>query len=218
VHRVRPPFHTAAVLSALIPGLGQAIKGHFAKTAEILTTGVLIVAAWYFGAAFKGPFSPILIYLVVPVGVVWWWSSQVRDAYTSTHNDSLFPVIPRISRGSLDIQAIGSLFLLAVYTDLYIIQARPDYELKIMGSTLPGYWGVLAKAQSPVLHGFIAVGLIRLRRWGLLVYLVYAAWGIINATVNLVRLAGPHRIRIIFIVSLAMFTAYLWWRRDALKA
>jgi hypothetical protein len=213
-----PPYRTPALLSALIPASGQAIKGHLAKTAEILTTGILIGAAGYLGAAFQGPFSLVLLYVAVPVAAVWWWTQQVRDAYSSTQDDSLFPVLPRPSRGNLDIQGIGMLFLFAVYTDLYIIQARPDYDLKILGSVLPGYWGVLAKAQSPILHGFIAVGLIRLRRWGLLVYLVYAGWGITNAAVNLTRLPGPHRIRLIFIVSLAMFTAYLWWRRDALRA
>lgn len=213
-----PPYPTAALLSALIPAGGQAIKGHFAKTAEILTTGVLIAAAWYLGRAFKGPFSFMLLYVAVPVAVVWWWTTQIRDAYTSMKRDSLFPVLPRPGRGSLDIQAIGLLFLFAVYTDLYIIQARPDYDLKILGSVLPGHWGVLAKAQSPILHGFIAVGLIQLRRWGLFMYLVYAAWGIINAAVNLILLPGPHRIRLVFMVSLAVFTAYLWWRRDALKA
>ena len=211
-----PPFLTAALLSALVPGLGQAGKGEFAKTAEIITLGMLIAAAWYIGAAFRGPLSGVLLYLLTPLASVLWWTRQVRDAYASSTTRSVFPVFPRPDKGSLDIQCIGFLFLFAVYSDLYIIQTRPEYELKVLGSTLPGTWGILAKAQSPILHGFIAVGLMRLKRWGLLVYVVYAVWGIINALVNLVTLHGPHRIRIIFIVSLAVFTVYLWWRRDAL--
>jgi len=213
-----PSYPSAAILSALVPGLGQAVKGQAAKTAEILTLGVLIAAAWYMGYAFTGPFTPTLLYLLTPLAILVWWMRQVRDAYVSSSRESLFPVLPRLSRGSLDIQIIGLLFLFAVYSDLYIIQTRPGYELKILGSTLPGTWGILAKAQSPILHGLIAVGLIRLKRWGLLVYSVYAAWGIVNALVNLAVLPGPHRIRIIFIVSLAVFTAYLWWRRRGLTA
>jgi len=121
--------------------------------------------------------------------------------------------LPRPSPGNLDLQAIGCLFLLAAVTDLYIIQARPDYALKIMGQALPGTWGVLAKAQSPVLHILIGVGFLLVKRWGLFVYLLYAGFGIINAAVNLAVLPGPHRIRIIFMLSLAAFTAYILWRR-----
>ena len=51
------------------------------------------------------------------------------------------------------------------------------------------------------------------KRWGLLVYLLYAAFGLINATVNLAVLPPPHRIRITFLVLLAVFTAYILWRR-----
>jgi hypothetical protein len=208
-----PPYPTAAILSAFVPGLGQAVKGHWTKAAEILILGLLIAIAWYLGFHFRGPFSPVLLYVLTPLGVVLWWTRQVHDAYFALIPGSLFPVLPHPSRGSLDIQIIGFLFLFAVYSDLYIIQARPEYELKILGSVLPGVWGVLVKAQSPILHTFIAVGLIRLKRWGLFLYLVYAAWGIINAFVNLAVLPGPHRIRLVFILSLMIFTAYLWRRR-----
>jgi hypothetical protein len=212
-----PPYLTAAILSALVPGLGQAIKGHSAKTAEILLLGLLIAAAGYLGFHFEGPFSPVLLFLLTPLAVLLWWSRQLEDAYFAPTDATLFSVLPRPSRGSLDIQIIGFLFLFAVYSDLYIIQARPEYELKILGSVLPGVWGFLAKAQSPILHAFIAVGLISLKRWGLFLYLVYAAWGIINAGVNLAVLPPPHRIRIIFMISLAVFTAYLLWRRKAFR-
>jgi hypothetical protein len=200
-------------LSALVPGLGQAIKGHWIKTAETLTLGLLIAAAWYFGYAFEGPFTPALLYVIVPVAAAFWWGRQVHDAYTSADPDSLFPVLPLPSRGSLDLQAIGFLFLLTAFTDIYIIQARPDYGLKIMGTALPGVWGVISKAQSPTLHILIGVGFLLVKRWGLLVYLVYAGFGIVNAGVNLAVLPGPHRIRIVFMFSLIVFTAYILWRR-----
>ena len=199
-------------MSSVLPGAGQLAKGHYVKAAEVFALGVMLGAAWYFGYAFDGPFTPFLLYSL-PLAAVFWWGRQVHDAYASVSAGSLFPVLPLPSRGSLDLQAIGFLFLLTAFTDLYIIQARPDYGLKIMGTALPGAWGILAKAQSPTLHVLIGVGFLLVKRWGLFVYLLYAGFGIINAAVNLAVLPGPHRIRIIFMVSLAVFTAYILWRR-----
>jgi hypothetical protein len=204
-------------LSAFVPGLGQAFKGHWIKTAEILTLWLLIAAAWYVGYAFDGPFTPALLYVIVPVAATLSWGCQIYDAYASGRDRSLFPVLPLPARGSLDIQAIGFLFLLTAYTDIYIIQARPEYGLKIFGTTFPGLWGILFKAQSPILHILIGVGFLLVKRWGLLVYLLYAAFGIVNAGVNLALLPGPHRIRIIFMISLVVFTSYILWRRKAFK-
>ncbi len=199
-------------MSSVLPGAGQLAKGHYVKAAEVFALGVMLGAAWYFGYAFDGPFTPFLLYSL-PLAAVFWWGRQVHDAYASVSAGSLFPVLPLPSRGSLDLRAIGFLFLLTAFTDLYIIQARPDYGLKIMGTALPGAWGILAKAQSPTLHVLIGVGFLLVKRWGLFVYLLYAGFGIINAAVNLAVLPGPHRIRIIFMISLAVFTAYILWRR-----
>ncbi len=189
------------------------LKRHYAKAAEVLAMGTMVGAAWYFGYAFDGPFTPFLLYGLVPLAAAWGWGRQVHDAYSAAGPGSLFPVLPLPSRGSLDLQAIGFLFLLTAFTDLYIIQARPDYGLKILGTTLPGVWGILAKAQSPTLHILIGVGFLLVKRWGLFVYLLYAGFGIVNAGVNLAVLPGPHRIRIAFMLSLAVFTAYILWRR-----
>lgn len=216
--RTGPPYKRAAVFSGLLPGLGQIILGHYRKAAEILTLGLLVGVAWYFGIRFDGPFTPALLYVLVPVAVVLWWGRQVYDAYTSPADGSLFPVLPYLERGSLDIQAIGLLFLLTAYTDLYIIQAKPEYGLKILGTTFPGIWGILFKAQSPILHVLIGVGFLLVKRWGLLAYLLYAGFGTVNAAVNLAVLPGPHRIRIIFMLSLAVFTAYILWRRKRFSA
>ena len=49
-------------------------------------------------------------------------------------------------------------------------------------------------------------------------FLLYAGFGLINAGVNLAVLPGPHRIRIAFMVSLAVFTAYILWRRQRFTA
>jgi hypothetical protein len=212
-----PPYPTAAILSSFLPGLGQAIKGHWIKTAEILILGLLIAVAWYFGIRFDGPFTSALLYVIVPVAAALWCGRQIYDAYASPTDGSLFPVLPLPARGSLDIQAIGLLFLLTAYTDLYIIQAKPEYALKILGTTFPGVWGILFKAQSPIFHVLIGVGFLMVKRWGLLAYLLYAGFGIVNAAVNLAVLPGPHRIRVIFMLSLVVFTTYILWRRKAFK-
>jgi hypothetical protein len=130
------PDRAAAVLSGILPGLGQARKAEFAKTAEILTLGGMLGAAWYMGYAFDGPFSGLLIYLTPFAGLLW-WMVQVQDAYSSYARTSIFPVLPRPSRGCMDVQVIGLVFFFAILTDLYIIQARPQYGLKILGATLP---------------------------------------------------------------------------------
>ena len=78
--------------------------------------------------------------------------------------------------------------------------------------------GILSKAQSPTLHVLIGVGFLLVKRWGLMVYLLYTVFGILNASVNLAVLPGPHRIRILFMLSLAVFTAYILWRRKRFAA
>jgi hypothetical protein len=111
-----------------------------------------------------------------------------------------------------DIRYLGALFLLTALTDLYIILARPDYALTIFCLKPGGWMGLLAKAQSPTLHLLIGYGFLRLRRWGLMLYLAYAAFGIINATANYACF-GYGRIRTVFLISLVAFTLYIAWRR-----
>src|SRR3989442_15853921 len=48
------PHLRAAILSAFLPGAGQLLKGHSVKAAEVLTLGIMLGAAWYFGYAFEG--------------------------------------------------------------------------------------------------------------------------------------------------------------------
>src|SRR5207245_8902810 len=193
---IETPYLRAAILSVFLPGAGQLLKGHSVKAAEVLTLGIMVGAAWYFGYAFEGPFTPFLLYVFVPIVGVVCWARQVLDAYSSSSPGSLFPILPLPSRGCVDLQAIGFLFLLTALTDLYIIQARPDYGLKILGTTLPGFWGVLSKAQSPTLHILIGVGFLLVQRWGLFVYLLYAGVGSTNAGVTLALLPRPTRTRL----------------------
>jgi hypothetical protein len=111
-----------------------------------------------------------------------------------------------------DIRCLGVLFLLSAATDCYIILARPDYALTVFCAKPSGVWGILAKAQSPTLHLLIGCGFLRLRRWSLVVYLVYATFGLTNALANHACF-GYGRIRTVFGLSLVAVTLYIVWRR-----
>ena len=112
-----------------------------------------------------------------------------------------------------DLRFLGAVFLLTAFIDLYIIVKNPTYSLPFFCLKPVGIPGVLAKAQSPTLHILIGYGFLRLRRWSLFLYLFYAAFGLLNATVNYTCF-GYGRIRTILVVSLLVFTAYILWRRD----
>jgi hypothetical protein len=68
------------------------------------------------------------------------------------------------------------------------------------------------KAVSPVLHTAVGYGFLRLRRWSFFLYLLYAAYGMTNAVVNLTCF-GPGRVRITLLITLIIFTLYVLWRR-----
>ncbi|MGH7260496.1 MAG: hypothetical protein ACREI9_07415 [Nitrospiraceae bacterium] len=198
----------AMVLSALIPGLGQAVRGYRAQAVGIflVTTGLLGCTLLLTQAGGGESAAFFLMMLVLP----WWiiqsygaslpdplgWRHTLRTAWAHSH----------------DIRYLGALFLLTAITDLYIILARPDYALTVFCTKPPGVWGILAKAQSPTLHTLIGYGFLRLRRWSLLLYLAYAAFGLTNALANHVCF-GYGRIRTVFLLSLLLFTLYVVWRR-----
>src|SRR5438093_2012483 len=98
------PHLRAAILSAFLPGAGQLLKDHSVKAAEVLTLGIMVGAAWYFGYAFEGPFTPFLLYVFVPIVGVACWARQVLAAYSSRTPGSPFPTLPLPSRGRLDLQ------------------------------------------------------------------------------------------------------------------
>ena len=96
--------------------------------------------------------------------------------------------------------------------DLYIILVNPDYALALFCAKPKGLVGLLAKIQSPTIHLLIGVGFLGIRRWALLLYLAYAAFGFLNTTANFACF-GYGRVRMVFALSLVAFTAYIWYRR-----
>jgi hypothetical protein len=111
-----------------------------------------------------------------------------------------------------DIYAIGVIFVLNVAMDTWLIVKNPAYALPLFGATFTGLPGWIAKIQSPILHGILGYGFLRRRRWAFWLYMAYAAFGLSSALVNLATI-GFGRIRMIFIVSLTLITAYIFTRR-----
>jgi hypothetical protein len=203
----------AVVCSALLPGLGHAVRGYRARAAgiAIATAGLLGCTALL--ARISGVEAAVFaaMLLILP-----WWAIQSYDAYLPSP-PGWAHTAQAIWVNSNDIRYLGALFLLTAVTDLYIILARPDYALTVFCLKPGGVWGVLAKAQSPTLHAFIGYGFLRLRRWGLMLYLAYAAFGTMNASVNYACF-GYGRIRTVFLLSLIAFTLYILWRRRCFLA
>jgi hypothetical protein len=205
-----------ALLSALIPGSGQALKRQPRSAAVVvLTTAALLGVAWSL-ARTGGPGAAVffLMLLVLP-----WWAFQCYDAALPARPDS-FAGLRETWRlvwiRAHDIRYLGGLFLLTAVTDFYIIVANPDYALTVFCTKPGGLWGLAAKAQSPTLHVLIGYGFLRLRRWSLFLYLAYAGFGLLNATANFACF-GYGRVRTVFLITLLAFTAYVIWRRRCFR-
>jgi len=197
-----------AVISGLIPGLGLWLKGYPDQAIVnffvgiILCTGVWGMELW--GGAGASIFFGMLV--VLP-----WWTFQVFQ--TSLPSPSgIKGTWNVIWENGHDIQYLGALFFLAAIMDVYIILANPQYNLHVFCTRPTGVLGTLAKVQSPTFHVAIGYGFLGRRRWALLVYLVYAGYGLMNAMVNF-ACEGYGRIRTVFFFTLLAFTIYVLLRR-----
>lgn len=206
---VSPSF--AAILSALIPGLGQALQGRPKQALTIFLTGLLLAGCAWLGGRLGGSGAGVFFFMLFALP---WWAVQSYHAYLSRTPDPLGLLQTfRIAWAQAhDIRYLGGLFLLTALTDFYIIIANPTYALTVFCIKPDGLMGILAKAQSPTLHVLIGYGFLRLRRWSLFLYLVYAGFGLLNATANFACF-GYGRVRFVFLITLAAFTAYVIWRR-----
>ena len=221
-----PPHHFyAALLSALLPGLGQAVRGRVRQAAAIFLSGALLAAgAWALGRI-AGASSAIFALMLV---VLPWWALQSYAAGLPVHSNApnasnapdaagLRETLRIVWARAHDIRYLGALFFLTAFTDLYIIVANPEYALTIFCGKPGGVPGLLAKAQSPTLHTLIGYGFMRLRRWALFLYMAYAGFGLLNATANYACF-GYGRVRTVFLVTLIAFTLYVFWRRRCFQA
>lgn len=206
----------AAVLSSLVPGSGQALRGQIPQAASaFLISAALLGCTWLIGRAHGGGAAVLfLMLLVLP-----WWAIQSYDAWLTAQSPEagLRQTLKVIWVRAHDVRYLGALFLLTALTDLSIIVANPGYSLTVFCTKPAGLLGALAKAQSPTLHILIGYGFLRLRRWSLLLYLAYAGFGLLNGTANYVCF-GYGRVRTVFLVTLIAFTAYVFWRRHCFTA
>jgi len=175
----------------------------------ILITGAFLSGiSWGLGSI-AGPAAGLFFGMLF---ILPWWCLQAYEAYLPIPLGQLNTLKFAWSRAH-DIRYLGGLFLFTALTDLYIILVNPEYHLTVFCGKPTGIPGLLAKAQSPVLHIAIGYGFLKLRPWSFFVYLTYASFGLINTTVNFACF-GFGRIRTIFFISLIAFTAYVIWRRD----
>ena len=195
-----------AILSVLVPGIGQAVTRQFNAASRIFAFGlILLVVAWGIGRlAGAGAAIFFLMLVVLP-----WWVLQAYDAYLRPRSSGLLPALRIAWAQAHDIRFLGALFLLTALTDFYIIVANPAYSLTLFCVKPSGWLGVLAKAQSPTLHILIGYGFLRLRRWALMLYMAYTAFGLVNATANFACF-GYGRIRTVFLATLIAFTIYVF--------
>jgi hypothetical protein len=201
----------AALFSGLLPGLGQLTQGRRQQGFLCLSISLALVVASFGLGRVSGRAAEVFFFMLL---VLPWWTLQSYDAYlgSSDAQPDLLRTWRSVWTRAHDIRFLGALFLLSAVNDSYIILINPDYLLPFYCTKPAGVLGFLTKALSPVLHTVVGIGFLRLRRWALFAYLLYAAYGMSNALVNLTCF-GPGRVRNTLLVTLAGFTAYILWRR-----
>lgn len=214
-----PRFASAwlpVLLSGCLPGLGQVWQGRPRQGFWIIVMTLLLFLVGQ-GLGRVTDLSAKIFYFMLVV-LPWW----VLQAYDASFSDDRLPAgrrhtlirsLKRAWSEGHDLRYLGALFFLSAFMDLYIIAMNPDYALPVFCFKPTGWIGLAAKAQSPPSHLLIGYGFVRLRRWALVFYLVYAAYQLISALVNYVCF-GYGRIRTVMFVTLLIFTGYIIWRRD----
>lgn len=207
--RESPSHHWALfAVSLFVPCLGLLVRKYFRLSMNTLLLGAGLGLMTFFLSRVGGPGAGVFfgILLIFP-----WWVFQAFQS-ALPHPTTLSRTWEAVWTRAHDIRFIGILFLVAAVTDLYIIIKNPEYQLNVFCSRPTGVAGTLAKLQSPMFHVAIGYGFVRLLRWSLFVYLLYAGYGLLNATVNF-ACEGYGRIRTVFFVSLLIFTVYILFRR-----
>lgn len=202
---------SAALYSALLPGLGQLLRGRYqAAVSYGLTTILLIVVSIALGRV-SGRAAEVFFFMLLALP---WWALQSYDAALGppASGSDLTRTVRRAWAEGHDIRFLGLLFLISAANDAIIIAQNPEYLLPFFCTKLDGAAGFVTKALSPFLHTWVGYGFLRVKKWSLLVYLVYAAYGTTNALVNLTCF-GPGRIRNTLLIALIAFTSYILWRR-----
>ncbi len=204
----------AAFLSAVVPGLGQLVQRRVAAAGAAFAIALLLLVSTGWAGRATDRVVEVLLFMVL---VLPWWVLQSYDAYLGAPPGE--PALRRtwraVWRRGHDIRFLGVLLLISAVNDTWIILNNLSYLLPFYCTKLDGIPGVATKAISPILHTMVGYGFVRLRRWSLLVYLVYAAYGLTNGLVNLTCF-GPGRIRNTLLAAIVLSTVYILWRRKIL--
>lgn len=204
----------AAFFSLLVPGLGQAWQHRYRQSILSVAVTVLLVGLSLALGRISGRAAEVFFFMVLALP---WWALQSYDAYLGP--DDAGSDWSRTWRSAWqyghDIRFLGCLLLVSAVNDTVIILANLDYLLPFYCTKPDGIPGFLTKAISPTLHLAVGYGFLRLRRWALFVYLMYAAYGFTNGLVNLTCF-GPGRIRNTLLVAIVLSTLYILWRRRVL--
>jgi TM2 domain-containing membrane protein YozV len=204
----------AALLSTLVPGLGQFMQGRPVQAVATCLAALLLLALPVWLGQIAGRVVEVFVFMVLTLPG---WIFQSYDAYLGSspdHADWRRTGRAVWQRGH-DLRFLGLLLVISAFTDTWIILNNLDYLLPFYCLKPDGILGLSAKAISPALHLAVGYGFLRLRRWALFLYLVYATYGFTNGVVNLTCF-GPGRIRNTLLIVVVLSTAYILWRRHVL--
>jgi hypothetical protein len=204
----------AALFSILFPGLGQLSQGrHLQALGACLATLLLVVLSVWLGHITDRAVE-VLVFMILALPC---WVLQSYDAYLGSSPDApdWLRTWRRVWQQGHDIRFLGLLLLISALNDTWIILKNLDYLLPFYCTKPDGIAGFATKAISPALHLAVGYGFMRLRRWALFIYLVYATYGFTNGIVNLTCF-GPGRIRNTLLATIVLSTAYILWRRPVL--
>jgi hypothetical protein len=177
--------------------------------------GTLLLVAVSMGLGrISGRAAEVLFFMLLALP---WWAIQSYDALLGPSADcsDWRRTWAAIWTRGHDIRFLGFLLFVSALNDTWIILKNPDYLLPFYCTKLDGIPGFATKAISPILHLTVGYGFMRLRRWSLFAYLVYAAYGFTNGAINLTCF-GPGRIRNTLLAAIVLSTAYILWRRRLL--
>ena len=203
--------HRAALYSTLVPGLGHLLRGRPRAAVFYGSMTILLIMLSVALGRVSGRAAEVFFFMLLALP---WWALQSYDAALgpAASGSDLVRTARHAWEEGHDIRFLGLLFLISAANDAIIIAKNPDYLLPFFCTKLDGAAGFVTKALSPFLHTWVGYGFVRVKKWALLVYLVYAAYGTTNALVNLTCF-GPGRIRNTLLIALIAFTTYILWRR-----
>ncbi len=208
------PDRQAALFSACLPGLGQALQRRPLPAATAFCVTAALIAASMALGRISGRAAEVLFFMILALP---WWALQSYEAFVhpSLGTDTWRLTWRMALQQGHDLRLLGLLLLISALNDTWIILQNLDYLLPFYCTKPDGIPGFLAKAVSPALHIAVGYGFMTLRRWSLFVYLIYAAYGFTNGLVNL-GCFGPGRIRNTLLTAIVLSTLYILRRRRIL--